>query len=187
MVQIMHDTLTRTYALLENLLEWSRLQNGTIVPNQMKVKPSSLIHEAMQMCEQSAESKNIKLQSTTHFDESIVVDREMIKTVLRNLITNAIKFTYPNGTVHIETQSSENAILFTISDTGIGIEQEHLNKLFRIDSKLSKSGTANESGTGLGLILCKELVDKHNGKIWVESEPGKGSKFKFTIPSVSVT
>ena len=106
----------------------------------------------------------------------------MIKTVLRNLVSNALKFTKPEGRVKIETKSIGNNVLFEVSDTGLGIESKHLSKLFRIDSNLSEIGTAGEKGTGLGLILCKEFVEKHGGKIWVESELGKGSNFKFTLP-----
>jgi signal transduction histidine kinase len=106
----------------------------------------------------------------------------MTKTVLRNLVTNALKFTFPEGTIKIECEKHENEMVFGITDTGIGIEPEHINKLFRIESKLSKNGTADEKGTGLGLILCKEFVEKQQGRIWVESETGKGSCFSFTIP-----
>jgi len=132
-----------------------------------------------------SKSKNIDLQSIINCDDFIWADKEMIETVLRNLVTNALKFTKPEGKVKIETRNSEKNVLFIVSDTGIGIESGHIGKLFRIDSKLSKKGTANEKGTGLGLILCKEFVEKHGGTIWVESEVGKGSDFKFTIPKIN--
>jgi signal transduction histidine kinase len=134
------------------------------------------------LLEAAAQSKNINLISEVISDDQIVADPEMTKTVLRNLITNAIKFTFAEGTVLVECERQENEMLFSITDTGIGIEPEHLNKLFRIDCKLSRNGTADEKGTGLGLILCKEFIEKQSGKIWVESETGKGSCFKFTIP-----
>jgi len=178
----MHNSAKHAYTLLENLLEWARLQTGAIKPKMEKVNVSELIYEVKLLCESIAKSKQIYLQKQEFFTDSIDLDREMIKTVLRNLITNAIKFTFPKGTITIKSEKVENDILFTISDTGIGIEQKHIDKLFRIDSKLSKKGTAEESGTGLGLILCKEFIDKHKGKIWVESEFGLGSSFIFSLP-----
>lgn len=176
------NSTKRAYNLLESLLEWARLQTGKIKPKFENTKPSELIYEVESLCEPAATSKNISIQSVTTCDNNILVDKEMIKTVLRNLINNAIKFTSSEGYVKITTQKSGKNILFSISDSGIGIEEEHIEKLFCIDSKLSKTGTANETGTGLGLILCKEFIERHNGKIWVESEIGKGSDFKFTIP-----
>jgi len=181
----MYNTSRHTYALLENLLEWSRLQTGKLNPNPVKAKPSELIYEVKLLCEEMSKTKNIALHSIINCDEYILADKEMIKTVLRNLVTNALKFTKPEGKVKIETRNGENNVLFIVSDTGIGIEPEHIGKLFRIDRKLSKTGTADEKGTGLGLILCKEFVEKHGGTIWVESEVGKGSDFKFTLPVCS--
>jgi len=183
--QHIYDTSRETYTLLENLLEWSRLQTGKLSPIPVKVKPSELIYEVKSLCEKMSKSKNIDLQSIINCDDFIWADKEMIETVLRNLVTNALKFTKPEGKVKIETRNSEKNVLFIVSDTGIGIESGHIGKLFRIDSKLSKKGTANEKGTGLGLILCKEFVEKHGGTIWVESEVGKGSDFKFTIPKIN--
>jgi len=106
----------------------------------------------------------------------------MIGTVLRNLISNAIKFTNSGGTIVISAEQKPDELLVTVSDNGVGIKNDTIEKLFRIDENNSTAGTQNEEGTGLGLILCKEFVEKHGGKIWVESEVGKGSKFYFTIP-----
>ncbi|MBT8316922.1 MAG: ATP-binding protein, partial [Lutibacter sp.] len=107
----------------------------------------------------------------------------MLHTILRNLVTNALKFTHPEGTVKIAIKNTQNEVLFVVSDTGIGIPTKYLNNLFSIDCELSNNGTANEKGTGLGLILCKEFVEQQNGKIWVESKVGEGSSFKFLLPS----
>jgi len=181
-VEKINNSALNAYKLLENLLEWARLQTLNIEPKILKEKPSDLINEVIMLSEQMSKSKNIDLQTVINCDDFILADKEMVKTILRNLVTNALKFTKPEGSVKIETQKLENDVIFTVSDNGIGIESEHINKLFRIDSKLSKTGTANEKGTGLGLILCKEFVEKNNGKIWVESEVGKGSDFKFTLP-----
>jgi len=180
--QIMHSSSKQAYTLLENLLSWSRFQTGTLTPKFSKERPSALINEIKMLLDAAAQSKDIYLISDVIDDDPIVADIEMTKTVLRNLVTNALKFTFPEGTIKIECEKHENEMVFGITDTGIGIEPEHINKLFRIESKFSKNGTADEKGTGLGLILCKEFVEKQHGRIWVESETGKGSCFSFTIP-----
>ncbi|MBE0646735.1 MAG: ATP-binding protein, partial [Bacteroidales bacterium] len=112
----------------------------------------------------------------------VLADRDMILTVLRNLISNAVKFTSFGGKIHIIVTPNHDFCEISVRDSGIGISKEDIDKLFRIDSKFSTRGTADEKGTGLGLILCKEFVEKHGGKIWVESELGKGSTFRFTLP-----
>jgi signal transduction histidine kinase len=112
----------------------------------------------------------------------VFADKAMINTILRNLISNAIKFTYPGGQIIISAEKTPDELKISISDNGIGIKKETIGKLFRIDENNTRIGTQNERGTGLGLILCKEFIEKHQGKIWVESELGKGSKFSFTIP-----
>ena len=106
----------------------------------------------------------------------------MLKTIVRNLISNAIKFTNTNGSVVVYAVQNENFIEITVSDNGIGLDEETLGKLFKIENNVTSKGTANEKGSGLGLILCEEFVDKLGGRIWIESELGKGSNFKFTIP-----
>jgi signal transduction histidine kinase len=111
----------------------------------------------------------------------------MLKTIFRNLVSNAIKFSHENGSITLKSAVIDQQIEVTVADTGIGIPPENLSLLFRIDTTVTTKGTANETGTGLGLILCKEFVEKHNGKIWVESDPDsnredKGSEFKFTLP-----
>jgi signal transduction histidine kinase len=111
-----------------------------------------------------------------------VADKNMIRTILRNLITNAVKFTHKNGQVQVNAINYNDNIEISVSDNGIGMSKETIAKLFRIDANLSTRGTENEKGTGLGLFLCKEFAEKHNGNIWVESEEGKGSTFKFLLP-----
>jgi signal transduction histidine kinase len=112
----------------------------------------------------------------------IYADVNMFSTVLRNLTFNAIKFTHENGEISIYTKKKKNFYEVTVKDTGVGIPRENIKKIFRVDSNLSTRGTNGEKGTGLGLIVCKELIEKHHGKIWVESVVGKGSEFKFTLP-----
>ena len=115
---------------------------------------------------------------------TVFADKDMIGTILRNLISNAIKFTNQGGTIVVSAKQKQGELMVTVSDNGVGIEADVLGNLFRIEESYSTSGTQNEQGTGLGLILCKEFIEKHGGKIWVESEVGKGSKFCFTIPKI---
>lgn len=180
--QNMLDVSSQTYTLLENLLQWSNFQTGKLTPQFIDIKPSELIKEVVYLSETIALAKQINIQTKINCDNYIFADSEMIKTVIRNLISNAIKFTYQNGNINIETSEYNHEILFTISDSGTGIDPEHLKTLFGIDNRYSQRGTANEAGTGLGLMLCKDFIETHKGKIWVESELNKGSKFMFTIP-----
>ena len=182
--QQMHDTSKNAYNLLENLLQWARVQRGEMEPDLKKVDPAEMIREITEQTEPIANSKNINLQTSPEVHFPVLADREMLKTTLRNLMTNALKYTYSGGTVTITTQKNEEYLQFTVSDTGIGIPAEYLDRLFEIDCNLSQEGTGKEKGTGLGLILCKEFVEKQDGTIWVESEEGKGSDFHFTIPLV---
>ena len=129
-----------------------------------------------------ANEKKIKLDFNLDLAVLVLIDEQMLHTILRNLISNSIKFTFPGGFVKLETQNNEHEVLFIVSDNGIGIDVSNLGKLFSIDCDLSLKGTENESGTGLGLILCKDFVEKQQGRIWVESELGFGTSFKFTIP-----
>src|SRR5690606_16777930 len=111
----------------------------------------------------------------------VYADKAMISTILRNLISNAIKFSYPGGEISVSVTKNKNGLVVAVSDTGIGISKKVIGKLFQIDQNIKTSGTQNEQGTGLGLILCKEFIEKHGGKMCVESEPGKGSTFYFNI------
>jgi signal transduction histidine kinase len=130
----------------------------------------------------NAEQKQITLKISIPEEVIVYADFNMVDTVIRNLVSNALKFTHPGGTVDVSVRQDEKYIEVSVSDTGIGIAREHLSKLFRIETKYKKSGTAREKGTGLGLILCKELVEKNGGTIWVESEVGKGTTFRVTLP-----
>jgi signal transduction histidine kinase len=107
----------------------------------------------------------------------------MFRLMLRNLISNAIKFTNPGGTVSMSSLKTAEEMIFIVEDNGIGIDENNIPKLFRLDLHFTTKGTAEENGTGFGLILCKEVMDKHEGRIWVESETGKGSRFYFTFPN----
>jgi two-component system, sensor histidine kinase ChiS len=179
---MINNSAVQTLRLLENLLEWANAQSGKLSFMPVNVNLSELVHEEFIMAEDMATRKKIDLKSYIPDTLTVVADKNMIRTILRNLITNAVKFTYVNGKVHLNAIIREDQVEISVSDTGIGMSEETIGKLFRIDANLSTRGTENENGTGLGLFLCKEFVEKHKGKIWVESEEGKGSVFKFVLP-----
>lgn len=179
---IIHESTNRVLDLLTNLLEWSRSQTGKIEFNPEYLDITKLISEVTALVEDSARQKSITLMNTVPRKFIVNADGGMISTVVRNLISNAIKFTEPGGTVTIEAWKTEANLVVTIRDTGIGIQKEALEKLFRIGESFSTPGTRKEKGTGLGLILCKEFIDKHGGKIWAESIAGVGSAFSFSLP-----
>lgn len=179
----MHESITNTYKLLENLLDWARLQKGILEfePEQLDLYDAA--KTAVKLFSNPAQQKEITL--TNHIEPNCVFiygDSNMINTVTRNLIANALKFTYPAGQVTISAQCLDELVEISVADTGVGIAPDLQAKLFRIDAKVKQIGTADERGTGLGLILCQELVKRHGGEIWVESEIGHGSTFKFTVP-----
>lgn len=179
----LHSSAKNVYAMLENLLEWARTQTGGISFNPEDIIIKEIISENFSYIQSFADNKKINLSSDDLNGLQIKGDRNMLNTIIRNLLNNAIKFTPEGGKVIVNVRENINYLIFSIKDTGVGIPQKDIDKLFRIDVKYSRSGTANESGTGLGLILCKEFVERHNGTIWVESIVNKGSEFKFTIPT----
>ena len=180
---MIYNSTVQTLRLLENLLEWANSQRGKISFNPVPINLRELSNEEFGTLNDMAIKKNIELKNSFNDNLTIIADKNMIKTVLRNLISNAIKFTHKNGKVEIKSMIINNQVEISVSDSGIGMTKETSAKLFRIDANLSICGTENEKGTGLGLFLCKEFVEKHGGKIWVESEYGKGSVFKLVLPS----
>ena len=168
--------------LLTNLLEWSRLQTGRIQLRPEYFEIGSFIDRIADLFNDTARQKKITISTEISNNGKLFADRDMIDTVIRNLISNAIKFTPSGGTITILTKQTQEEQIVVIQDNGIGIKQEAIAKLFRIDENHSTLGTQNEKGTGLGLLLCKEFIEMHGGKIWVESELGKGSTFSFSIP-----
>jgi signal transduction histidine kinase/ligand-binding sensor domain-containing protein len=173
----------QTLRLLENLLEWANSQRGKITFNPLSIRISELVDEEFNLVNDMAVEKNIELKSSFPAELTVFADKEMFKTVLRNLLSNAIKFTHRNGKVELQASAVKGGVEISVSDTGIGMSKEILIKLFRIDANLTTRGTEDEKGTGLGLFLCKEFVSKHCGKIWAESEPGRGSIFRVFLPS----
>lgn len=181
-LHIINSSAKKTLVLLDNLLSWAQFQTGKINFNPEKQVSTSIFKEVIELLNPSAKNKKILLNYTLSEEIIIFADLNMIKTILRNLISNAIKFTNSYGKIDVYALKNDNYIEIAVSDNGIGMNEETKNKLFRFETNESTIGTANEKGSGLGLILCTEFVKKHGGKIWVESELGKGSVFKFTLP-----
>ena len=177
-----NQSVTHLLDLLENLLTWSRSQRGRIKYDPVRFNLSSLVQENINVHRLLAEKKGIMLISSEQDEVYAYGDRDMINSVIRNLVTNAVKFTDKDKKVEIQLKPREKEIEVSIVDEGIGIPSEQLDKLFRIDEKYKSTGTAGEKGTGLGLIICREFVEKNGGEITVKSAPGKGSVFSFTVP-----
>lgn len=181
----LHHTSRQLYELLQNLLQWARSQTGSLKYNPEAKELHTLVEENFSLLQSNAHKKHIKLVNETQPDTMVYADPNMVNTVLRNLISNAINFSNPQGKITIQSRRENENILVAVSDTGIGIEPDDIPKLFRIDIDTSKIGLAGGKGTGLGLILCKELISKNAGEISVSSEAGKGSTFLFTLPSAN--
>lgn len=172
--------------LLQNILLWAISQNDRVRFNPENNDICPIIEDNMALYAPSADKKGIKLYMDVKKGTEAYFDVNMINTVVRNLISNSIKFTENGGFIRISAlKTPDNMIMVSIKDSGVGMTKDIADKLFRIDVNVSTIGTNKEKGTGLGLILCKEFVDKHNGKIWVESESGKGSTFHFTLPVIA--
>jgi signal transduction histidine kinase/ligand-binding sensor domain-containing protein len=179
---LINTSAVQTLRLLENLLDWANSQTGKILFKPEPINLSGLLNEELGMLNDMAARKSIELKSSISDKLLIQADKNMIKTILRNLISNAIKFTHKNGIVEVNAIISDRNAEISVSDNGIGMTKETMARIFRIDASPSTRGTENEKGTGLGLFLCKEFIEKHGGKIFVESESGKGSIFRFTLP-----
>ncbi len=181
-IKAMQTTSENVYALLTNILEWSRVQKG-IIPFQPKnIEIHNMVYQVIKLFEIIAASKNIELSNLIKENKVIFADSNLIQTIFRNLVSNAIKFTEFGGEITIgQIESAHTHWIFYVKDTGIGLKEEHKNILFDVGKSISTQGTNLEKGIGIGLLLCKEFAEKHNGKIWVESEIGKGSTFYFSI------
>jgi signal transduction histidine kinase len=163
-------------------LIWARTQSGKIPFCPRTLSFGDICRDILTTLSLVANSKKITINYTAADTLIVFADADMLKTILRNLVSNAIKFTNSYGVINIHAEGKADSVLVTVSDSGVGIEPENVLKLFDFSCVLSTTGTADEKGTGLGLLICKEFVEKHGGKIWVESEEGRGSEFKFTIP-----
>ena len=186
-LELMHESAQHAYQLLENLLTWALSQSGGLQFNQKKISLNHVIDETFKILNAAALNKSIELLNKVERKHYVYADAYMLETVIRSLISNAIKFTPRNGKVVIgladNHEQDKEFVEIYVEDTGVGISEECLNNLFRIDKNTSTCGTENEKGSGLGLILCKEFVERHGGKIRAQSTAGKGSKFSFTIPN----
>lgn len=184
-VSFIKRTSEGTLSLLQNLLQWSRSQTGRISYNPENINIPTLIQNVIDLIGQNAELKNITVKNGLTQPMLAFTDKDMINTVVRNLFTNAIKFTPKGGEISITAYQSNSHMEVRIKDTGVGMDERTMDSLFQIDKSCSSPGTEGEKGTGLGLILCKEFIERNGGKIWVESEIGKGSTFIFTLPRPS--
>jgi signal transduction histidine kinase len=182
----MHQTADNLFSLLKNLLEWTQMQKGTISFEPKDFTLSEIITECILSLERRSEQKGIQLINTVKDNVRAYGDEKMVNSVLLNLISNAIKFTKRNGEVTISINNTEDKMIeICVSDTGVGMQKSVVEKLFTVGEKIRSVGTDGELSTGLGLLLCKEFVEKHNGKIWATSKQDAGSTFYFTIPSDS--
>ena len=171
-----------TYDLLENLLQWSLTQRGLLENNSTSYWLSTLIDDAIKLSHNMANSKSINIEVICARQLKVFADKNMFFTILRNLLNNAIKYSYEDSTIIVKAESDDKYILIKIIDQGVGIKPEVIPYLNQMDKTVTTFGTSGEVGSGLGLVLCHELVEKLGGKIWIESEEGKGSTFSFTFP-----
>ena len=182
MASIILKSSTEGYNLLTNLLDWARINRGKMEVTIEQLNLSEIIKSSIALLWGNAIEKEITLKMDLAPSQMIQADKNMVNTVVRNILTNAIKFTHQKGEVTITTTYDDKFATISIRDNGIGISQDALQKLFRIDSQYKRTGTNNESGTGLGLVLSREFVIRMGGDITATSEPNKGSNFVFTIP-----
>jgi PAS domain S-box-containing protein len=180
--RIVLDSSWQAMDLLTNLIEWSRVQTGRISFNPAPINIASIINDVSGLLSASAKQKSIDISIETNGDMEIFADKSLLSTVLRNLISNSIKFTNPGGQIIVEAKGEKDKLILSVSDNGVGMSREALKNLFSIESNTSTPGTRNETGTGLGMIISREFVLRHGGEITVESETGKGSRFIISLP-----
>lgn len=182
----MQKSANNLYTLLDNLLEWSKMQRGITEYSPNSVNLLEIVEKNINIIKDTSNQKNIEIINNIIENKQIIADISMLNTIFRNLLSNAIKFTHSGGRIEIgsiikHSQDSNSNCIIYIKDTGIGMDSDTICKLFKIDQKVSRKGTSGELSSGLGLLLCKEFIEKNEGKIWVESEVGKGSTFYFTL------
>jgi signal transduction histidine kinase len=180
-LQLLKRTSAGTLELLDDLLIWARTQTNRIEINKRNLNVQEVLAHIFNICQPIAEKKNIEILLPPPTELQIYADKFSVHTTLRNLITNAIKFSHPYSYVTITLEETNEIVVFHISDTGIGMRDEEVRKLFKVEKIHSKQGTAGETGSGLGLVLCHEFLTLNGGSIWVESKPGEGSIFSFSL------
>jgi signal transduction histidine kinase len=183
--RMIHDSSWRAMDLLSNLLEWSKIQTDKIKFSPGEIDISKIIGGVIELLKPAAIQKSISISKYIPEHLFVHADNSMINAVIRNLISNAIKFTKPEGRVIVSANQQDDKLLIEVIDNGIGIDKATIDNLFEDGTNVSTPGTQNEPGTGLGFIICKEFVAIHGGELWAESEVGKGSKFSFTLPLIS--
>ena len=180
-IDAIHTSSKRIYSLLENLLQWSRMQADRIKFDPQEFPVIIVVNDVLELLRENAVSKNIKFEKKISNDLTVYADIDMVNTILRNILSNSIKFTPPGGSIKLNAKKKDDSLHISISDNGIGIPEQEIPKLFRIDESISTKGTEGESGTGLGLVLCKDFVEKNGGQIWIESKEGEGTTTHFTL------
>jgi len=180
--KIINDSARNIHQLVENLLDWSRSQAGNIdfSPKHCTLLP--VTNDIQNIFNIQIKKKNITVFNNIPENFNVFADKNLLSTILRNLVSNAIKFTPSGGYITLSAEKSNGKVDISVSDTGIGMTRDQINNLFHLDTHVIKNGTSDEKGTGLGLLLCKEFIDIHKGTIQVESEPDKGSTFTFSLP-----
>jgi two-component system, sensor histidine kinase and response regulator len=186
-IETMSFTINEVFSLLENLLGWAKSQSGNVVINPEIIKLFDLIQSVYRLQRSGIENKKLFFKNSIDQDISVFADFNSLYTVIRNLISNAIKFTPKEGSIFLEAETRKSTVLIKIKDTGIGIPPENISKLFDSKKHFTTYGTNNESGSGLGLVLCKNFMEMNGGAIEVESEVGKGTTFLITLPSGKIT
>lgn len=173
----------QTVALLTNLLEWSRMQTGRLDYNPTILDSYKIVQNTLTLLKAGASNKNISIENHIEKNNFIYADENMIQSIFNNLITNAIKFTNVNGTITLNCEPEGRMMRFSVSDNGVGMDDNQISMIFDFNQSFTKPGTINEKGTGLGLVLCKDFIEKHGGNFWVKSKPDNGTEFFFTIPA----
>lgn len=188
MTTSMMNSARKLYNLLENLLQWAKLHQDLLPFKPQIVQLHPLINESLQTIMELAANKEIVITNTIPLNTSLLADSEMLQSVIRNLVTNAVKFTPKGGKITLSSKTvAEKSVEILVKDTGIGMNPDMVKNLFQLNRQTNRKGTEGEPSSGLGLILCKEFIEKHGGKLWVESAVGIGSTFRFTIPYGNVT
>ncbi len=181
-IENLRKTTDEAYILLENLLGWAKSQSNILQVLPERINLKSVAESITGLLKLNMETKKIQVEITIPDETTVFADLQMVNSVLRNLLSNAVKFTPEKGLIRIYSEIQDEMIKVSVADTGVGISESNLKKIFSAANTLRTFGTNNESGSGLGLMLCKDFVEKNGGKIWVESSPGKGSIFSFTLP-----
>lgn len=180
------QNIEKTINFLESLLQWARMQMQGIRPTPVRVEIPALVAEVLDIYTENLKIKKIDVSVMVHASHFFFADREMVKTILRNLIGNAIKFTPEKGRIIVQSVQHEKHAVIGVIDSGVGIAEKDLPKMFNLAESFTTKGTHQEKGTGMGLAICKELVEKNGGRIWVESKLGEGSRFYFELPTKTV-